>query len=214
MTLKHLVRIPSGRGETEEMPLVVVMHGRGADAYDLADLAPMLDGGSGFRFVFPNAPTPWEAAPGMTYGFTWFDGWPPKGTSLAESRKLLLAFVDEAATRYPTTPGKVLIAGFSQGGLMALDAGLRSAQPVAGVVAMSGGLFEEDLAHLAGRKDVPVLIVHGTEDEVVPVKAARRARHLLGEHGLHPEYHEYEMAHQISPESLEAVSEFIQRVLS
>lgn len=214
MSLQHIVRVPSGRPDTDEMPMVVVMHGRGADANDLADIAPMLDGGDGFRFLFPNAPKPWEAAPGQTYGFTWFDGWPPKGTSLAESRKLLLDFIEEAATRYPTPPGKIVIAGFSQGALMALDAGLRSEHPVAGVVAMSGGLFEEDLSHLSRRKDVPVLIVHGTGDEVVPVTAARRARHLLGEYGLQPEYHEYPMEHQLSAESLETVRKFITRVLS
>ena len=164
MSLKHVVSVPGGRPDTEEMPLVLVMHGRGADAHDLADLAPMLDGGTGYRFIFPNAPRPWEAAPGMTYGFTWFDGWPPRGTSLAESRTMVLAFLEESVARYPTPPGKIVVAGFSQGALMALDTGLRSPTAIAGVVAMSGGLFEEDLSHLSAHKEVPVLIVHGTAD--------------------------------------------------
>ena len=193
--------------------MVVVMHGRGADARDLYDLAPAIDRGAGYRYVFPNAPKPWEAAPGMTFGFTWFDGWPPVGSSLVESRKLLLGFLDAVTGQYPTPEGKLVIAGFSQGGLMSLDAGLRYEKPVAGVVAMSGGLFEEDLVHLPARKDVPVLLVHGTGDDVVPVTAARRARHILEKHGLQPEYHEFEMAHQVTAESLDVVAEFIHRRL-
>ena len=193
--------------------MVVVMHGRGADAADLYDLAPAIDRGNGYRYIFPNAPKPWEAAPGMTVGFTWFDGWPPVGSSLVESRKLLLEFVDSITEKYPTPPGKLVIAGFSQGGLMSLDAGLRYEKPLAGIVAMSGGLFEEDLAHLRSRKDLPVLLVHGTVDEVVPVKAARRARHVLEEHGLQPEYHEFPMAHQVTAESIDVVADFIHRCL-
>ena len=56
MELTYLVRTPDGAPETAELPLVFVLHGRGADANDLADLAPMM--GSGYRFVFPNAPEP------------------------------------------------------------------------------------------------------------------------------------------------------------
>ena len=68
----------------------------------------MLDLPGGARFVFPNAPTPFEAAPGMTFGFTWFDGWPARGASLPESRALLLEFIDELVRRYPTPPGKLI----------------------------------------------------------------------------------------------------------
>ncbi|HUP45438.1 MAG TPA: hypothetical protein VM779_07990, partial [Thermoanaerobaculia bacterium] len=84
--LAYALRTPSRRPDTAEMPLVMVMHGRGADANDLADIAPALDGPVGYRFVFPNAPKPFEAYPGMTFGYTWFDGWPPSAESIAASR--------------------------------------------------------------------------------------------------------------------------------
>src|SRR5687767_136734 len=89
-----------GGPDSAEKPLVIVLHGRGADAHDLADVAGLLD--NGYRFLFPNAPRPWEAGPGMTFGFTWFDGWPPAGTTFADSRKLVLDFIDAAIQRYPT----------------------------------------------------------------------------------------------------------------
>ncbi|HEV3485489.1 MAG TPA: alpha/beta hydrolase [Vicinamibacterales bacterium] len=207
LSLKYLVHVPSRRPDSEEMPLVVVMHGRGADMHDLADLAPMMDPPRGCRFVFPNAPRAWEAAPGMTFGWTWFDGWPPERNSVAKSRETLLRFVDEAKARYPTS--QVIIAGFSQGGMMALEVGLRS--DVAGIVVLSGGLYEEDLPTLSPRR---VFLAHGTFDDVVPVAYARRARLVLEGHGFDVEYHEYPMGHQVVGEEIDAARAFIGRCLA
>ncbi len=210
LPLPYVVSTPTARPDTAEMPLVVVMHGRGADANDLADIAPMIDGPSGYRFLFPNAPNRWEAAPGMAFGFTWFDGLPPDPKSLASARQRLSEFLDAALKRFPTPSGKVILAGFSQGALMALDVGLRR-DDLAGIVAMSGALDERDLPDLTARKQQRVLIVHGTSDEMINVNMARRARRVLEENGLDPEYHEFPMGHQISQESMAVVGEFIRK---
>jgi phospholipase/carboxylesterase len=213
MPLRYLVTVPSGQPDDASLPLIVVLHGRGADANDLADLAPMLDGPGGYRFVFANAPKAFEPYPGMTFGFTWFDGWPPTPESIAQSRRLLLEFLDEIAKRYPPKDGKVILAGFSQGGLMALDSGFRTAAPLAGLVVMSGGLYEEELPDLEARKDQRVLIVHGTLDDMIPVVAARRARRVLEDHGIQPEYHEFPMGHHVTQESMAVVTDFIRRCI-
>lgn len=209
LSLNYVLNVPTDRPDTEEMPLVVLMHGRGADAFDLADVAPMIDGG--YRFVFPNAPKPFEAYPGMTFGWTWFDGWPPVGKTFFESRELLLRFLREITGRYPTS--RVVIAGFSQGALMSFDVGYRTDVPVAGVVAMSGAIFEGDMPDFRARPDLPVLIVHGELDDMIPVLAARRARRILEEHGIEPEYHEFPMGHHVTPESMAVVREFLGRVM-
>jgi len=206
LSLKYLLAVPSKRPDTDPMPLVILMHGRGADAHDLADLAPLLDVAPGCRFVFPNAPRPWEASPGMTFGWTWFDGWPPEAGSLAASRELLIRFIGEATARYPTT--SLIIAGFSQGAMMALDAGLRI--ETAGIVAMSGGLYEFP----AGATPRPVFIGHGALDDVVPVINARRARLELEAHGFDVDYHEYPMGHQIVMEEMQLVRAFLERTLT
>lgn len=187
--------------------MVVLIHGRGADANDLADLAPLLDPPSGARFVFPRAPKPFEAYPGMTFGWTWFEGWPPSETSVAASREILLRFLDEVTARYPTSA--LIVAGFSQGAMMSLDAGLR--REVQGIVAMSGGLYEANLPDLRSAAKVPVLITHGTADEVVPVNYARRARARLEEAGFDVEFHEYPMGHQVVMEEIAVVKDFIVR---
>ena len=209
LPLKYALAVPSRKPASAEMPLVVIMHGRGADANDLADLAPYIDAPPGCRFLFPNAPRPWEAAPGMTFGFTWFDGIPPEPTSFAVARDLLMRFMDEATKKFPTPAGKVVIGGFSQGAAMALDAGLRR-DDVAGIVAMSGALFEDAVSEF---KHHPVLIVHGTADEMINVNMARRARRVLEGHGVDVEYHEFPMGHQVLQEEIEVVRGFIQRCL-
>ena len=211
LPLQYVLSTPSRRPDTDELPLVIVLHGRGADANDLADIAPYIDGG--YRFLFPNAPRKWEAAPGYTMGFTWFDGIPPQPESIRPSREALMRFVDEAQKRYPTPNGKLILAGFSQGALMSLDVGLRR-DDVAGIVAMSGALYEQEMPDLSAKKNQRVLIVHGTLDEMINVNMARRARRVLEERGLDPQYHEFPMGHQVSDASLAVVSEFIRESLS
>ncbi|HEV7767406.1 MAG TPA: dienelactone hydrolase family protein [Thermoanaerobaculia bacterium] len=211
--LRHLVRVPSRRSDTEPLPMVVMIHGRGADMNDLADLAPMLDAAGGCRFVFPNAAKPFEPYPGMAMGWTWFEGWPPQHESLVESRAEMLRFLDEVTAKYPTPEGQLIVAGFSQGALMALDAGLRTTQKLAGIIAMSGGLYEHDLIDLRSRAGVPVFIGHGADDDVVPVVNARRARRLLEDAGIDVEYHEYPMSHQVAAEEAGDVRGFVERVL-
>lgn len=191
-----------------ELPMVIMLHGRGADMNDLADLAPLLAEKDRCRFVFANAPRPFEAYPGMTFGWTWFDGWPPEQASVAASREVLLKFIGEVTETFRTS--KLIMAGFSQGAMMSLDVGLRT--DVAGVIAMSGGLYEKDLPDLAARKGLPVLIAHGTQDDVVPVSYARRARLVLEEAGLDVEYHEYPMSHAVAQEEVAVVRDFIARL--
>ena len=211
--LRHRIEIPSRRPASDPFPMVILIHGRGADMNDLADLAPLFDTAGGCRFVFPNAPKPFEPYPGMSVGWTWFEGWPPQHESVVGSREEMLRFIDEITAAHPTPEGKLVVAGFSQGALMALDSGLRTKQKLAGIIAMSGGLYEEELIDLAPHAGLPVLIGHGSEDEVVPVNYARRARAVLENAGLDVEYHEYPMGHQVAMEEAEAVKGFLGRVL-
>jgi len=209
LSLRYALSVPSLKPEDEPLPLIFILHGRGADANDLVDIAPLID--NNYRFIFPNAQEPFEPAPGFSFGYTWFDGWPAERGSFVRSRELLLRFIEEALGRFPTPPGKVILSGFSQGGMMSLDAGFRTKQHIAGIVVMSGALYEEDLPPFS--PDIPVLMVHGTQDDMIPVLAARRARRVLEEHGVKIEYHEFPMGHYVTPESMAMVGDFIRRCL-
>ena len=150
----------------------------------------------------------------MSAGFTWFDGWPAERSSIVASRNLLLEFVDELVVRYPTPDGKIVISGFSQGGMMSLDIGFRTERSLAGIVVMSGALYEDDLPDLRARKHQRVLLAHGTVDDVIPVVAARRTRMVLEEHGIEPEYHEFPIGHQVSEEEMQVVAAFLEDVFA
>jgi phospholipase/carboxylesterase len=208
LSLRYVLNVPSGKPDDAEMPLVILMHGRGADADDLADVAPMID--DGYRFVFPNAAKPFEPMPGYSFGWSWFDGWPPEGDSIVDSRTKLLALIDELVERYPTPAGKIIVAGFSQGGMMAIDVGFRTRQKVEGIVVMSGAIYEKDAPPL---RKLPVLIVHGTEDDMIPLFAAQRTRFVLEQNGITPEYHEFPMGHNVTPASMEVVRAFLRRCI-
>jgi phospholipase/carboxylesterase len=106
----------------------------------------------------------------------------------------------------------VILSGFSQGGMMSIDVGFRTKQQLAGIVVMSGALYEEDPPPFS--PNIPVLMVHGTEDDMIPVLAARRARRVLEQHGVDVEYHEFPMGHFVTPESMAVVGNFIRRRLS
>ncbi|MGZ7031172.1 MAG: alpha/beta hydrolase, partial [Thermoanaerobaculia bacterium] len=115
--------------------------------------------------------------------------------------------------RYPTPEGKLILSGFSQGGVMSFDVGFRTKQKLAAIVSMSGALFENEVPAPDSWPKVPILIVHGNEDDMIPLLAARRARRFLESNGIEPEYHEFAMGHHVTPESMEVVGDFIQRAL-
>lgn len=197
--------------EARDLPVIVMIHGRGADAADLVDLGPMI--GTGYRYLFPDAPRPFEPMPLYRYGLTWFDGLPPEESSFRESRDLLVAWLQAVSERYATPLTRFLIAGFSQGGVMALDVAFRITPAPAGAIVMSGALHESDAPDFAGNRAIPVCMVHGIGDEILPVQYARRARAVLETAGLAVDYGEFEMAHHVTLESMNQVRHFAERVL-
>ncbi|MFN4850213.1 alpha/beta hydrolase, partial [Microcystis sp.] len=164
-----------------------MLHGWGADAMDLAPLASMLDLAD-CQFLFPNAPFDHPQVPG---GRAWYALETSDYQGLAASRQQLQDWIIslEATTGIPLE--RTFLTGFSQGGAMTLDVGL--SLPLAGLGSLSGYLHGEP--HPQGPQNV--LIVHGKQDPVVPIAAARQARDLLLGLGVNVEYHELNMGHEI-----------------
>lgn len=195
-----------------DAPLVVALHGRGSSAEDLAGLAPLLD--QGWRYAFPQAPLTLNL--GFGVGYSWYEPIPADAARMATARETLAAFLAALHAETGVLPARTALMGFSQGAVMTLDTGLRAAEPYAALIAMSGYLAEaDDLAEVVvGRRDQPLLIVHGTRDDVLSVTLARRARQFLESQGLSPEYHEFAMAHEVNDASLRVVAEFLTRRLN
>jgi phospholipase/carboxylesterase len=166
--------------------LVVLLHGLGADGFDLIDLAP----GWGRAvpeavFVAPHAPEPCDLAP---FGRQWFsvqDRTPARmlaGIRIAAAA--LDAFLDAETARLGLAPGDVGLMGFSQGAMTALFTGLRRDPPPAAILAYSGRLVGPETLAAELRARPPVLLVHGEADEVVPVAGSRDAERALRDAGV------------------------------
>lgn len=121
-------------------------------------------------------------------------------------------FIDEAVEAYDVDPTRVFIAGFSQGGIVALAVMLTAPEKVAGVVCMSGRLPPEVLPHVAPSSRLrgkPVLIVHGRDDDTLGVEYGRAAYETLKALPLATEYREFPIGHLTTDESLSTVSAWL-----
>ena len=180
-----------------------MLHGWGADAMDLAPLASMLDLAD-CQFLFPNAPFDHPQVPG---GRAWYALETSDYQGLVVSRQQLHDWIIslESTTGIPLE--RTFLTGFSQGGAMTLDVGL--SLPLAGLGSLSGYLHSEP--HPQGPQNV--LIVHGKQDPVVPIAAARQARDLLLGLGVNVEYHELNMGHEIPIPALTILRQFLRNRL-
>ncbi len=192
------------------LPLVLVLHGRGASADDLAPLTTEL--GDGYRYVLPNGRLRLDFGPWV--GYAWYEREAVEA-HLPQSRAAVEALLGELWARTGLGPDRTALLGFSQGAALALNVGLHHPTRFAGVIAMSGTLHQDAslAAALPNAREQRVLIVHGTEDAVLPIERGRAARAALEAAGLRPEYHEFAMGHEVSRESLAAVGTFLHQVL-
>ena len=211
LSLVHEVRPAAPVNGAERPALLILLHGVGANERQMAQIAPAFDP----RFVVLSVRSPLAIGPNA---FAWFHvtfaaQGPVIVTEEAEAGwKLLARFIDEAVVAYGTDPARVFLAGFSQGGIMALATLLTAPEKVAGAVSMSGRLLPEVLPHAAPRealRDKPVLLVHGTGDERLGIHLARWAREQLERLPLALTYRELPMSHTITDESLGVVSAWL-----
>lgn len=157
--------------------------------------------------ICPQGPVQMQNGPD-TVGYGWFpisSGGPPDPAAMVAAGFQLRTFIDEAVEAFPVDPKKLLLLGFSQGGVMAYDMALQDPARFAGLVALSSWLPAEIAAHAERTPELealPTLVIHGTNDPTIPVERARESRARLEELGIHVAHGEYEMGHEISQQSL------------
>ena len=214
--LKYLVALPDGYDPVvrAEYPLVIMLHGFGANMHDLAGLAPAINR-TGYIYACPNAPISFNLGLGHA-GFGWMT---PRGggtpEEAAESERLLGGFFQEVAERFGTPPGRRLLLGFSQGGGMTYRCGLGRADEFAGLAALSSVLPEAEILNprLPAARTQPIFVAHGRYDQLIPEATAHQAREYLAAAGYAPEFHLYDMGHEISGELLRDLVPWITAVL-
>ena len=204
---------------------VIWLHGLGADGHDFEPIVPelKLKPELNIRFIFPHAPM---IPVTINQGFVmraWYD---IKSDQIASEQdeagiRQSAALVDqiiEEQIAAGISADRIVLAGFSQGGAIVLQAGLRQAKPLAGIMALSTYLsLAEKLADekTEANQNTPIFLVHGAIDQVIPIDLAYKTRGQLEKAGYAPEWHEYEnMPHSVSLDEINHISDWLGRILA
>lgn len=203
---------------------VIWLHGLGASGHDFPPVVPELGlpPGHTIRFVFPHAPAiPVTLNGGMVMP-AWFDiigmdfenRRADEGGVRLSAERLTALIAREVERGVPTE--RIVLAGFSQGGAIAIHTGVRSTEKLAGILALSTFIAADaniDAEHAANRKDIPILQCHGTEDPMVGMDKGLAARDRLTGLGYTVEWKTYPMQHQVCTEEIQDIGAWLTRVL-
>ena len=216
--LETLVIEPAGKA----WATVIWLHGLGADGSDFQSIVPQLGlSQRAVRFVFPHAPyRPVTVNRGMNMR-AWYDlvglsaGSPQDAAGIQDSERRLRDLI-EAENQRGVPCKRIVLAGFSQGGAVALYTGLRYPQPLAGLMGLSAYLPLHQTLDKADRQPnaaIPIFMAHGNQDRVLPFELGVYSWHWLEDRDYSVEWHEYAMGHQICQEEIRAITEWLQQVL-
>jgi phospholipase/carboxylesterase len=203
---------------------VVWMHGLGADGHDFEPIVPELDlpATTRIRFVFPNAPLrPVTINQGHVMR-AWYDIRALAGVrredeaGVRQSARQIEALIARERQR-GIAPGRLVLAGFSQGGAMALHVGLRYPERLAGILALScylplASTLDTELS--PANRAVPIFWAHGLHDPMLPLAMAEQGREQLAALGYQIDWHQYPIPHSVSAEEIADVARWLERVLA
>jgi phospholipase/carboxylesterase len=198
---------------------VLWLHGLGADGSDFVPIVPALGLRTAVRFVFPHAPLrPVTINQGMVMR-AWYDVLTLEGvrqedeTGIRESARRVEGLI-AAEVAGGVAPARVILAGFSQGGAIALHVGLRHAARLGGLLVLSAYLpLAQTVAAEASPegRGTPVFLAHGTQDPLIPLARARMTRDALAALGCPVEYHEYPIGHTVSDAEIRDLAAWLTR---
>jgi len=202
---------------------VIWLHGLGANGHDFEPIVPELGlpADARVRFVFPHAP---EMPVTINNGYVmpaWYDiyamnlGEQQDEQGIRASQQKIVELI-EAEIAGGIAPGRIVLAGFSQGGAIVLQTGLRYPKKLAGIMVLSSYVpLKESLAaekHPANH-EVPVYYGHGRQDDIISIDHARESHALLLDEGYTVEWNEYDMPHAVIPEQIDDIGDWLKRVL-
>jgi len=208
---------------TAPIASVIWMHGLGADGHDFASIVPELHLAKELpiRFVFPHAPM---IPVTLNNGYimrAWYDifglslGSREDDVGIRRSEKAVCSLIEhEKSLGIPAN--RIILAGFSQGGAIALHTGLRYSERLAGILALStylplnGTLVEEATKE---NNDIPIFLAHGTQDNVLPYGFAQLAEQALKQNGHPVEFHTYQMPHSVCMEEIADIAAWFRKIL-
>lgn len=201
---------------------VIWMHGLGADGNDFVPIVERFKSlQSKVRFVFPHAPMRSVTVNGGVRMRAWYDivamdiSHKEDSEGIKDSARLIDLLI-KREQELGVASNRIVLAGFSQGGAMALHAGLRYPEPLAGIIALSSYLplpdtfvKERDLAN----QDTPIFMTHGLFDAVVPIMLDQMSKEQLEDLGYQIDWFTYPMAHAVVPEEIDDIYHFLERII-
>ncbi|MFK7892270.1 MAG: alpha/beta hydrolase [Granulosicoccus sp.] len=204
---------------------VIWLHGLGASGHDFEPIVPELNlpASPGVRFVFPHAPVRPISINGGAEMRGWYDitsldfGTREQDSAGIKASAVLVEALVEEEIKNGIAPANILLAGFSQGGAIALYTGLTTEYKLGGLLALSTYLpvHEETLAQLTEHaQTLPVFMAHGEYDDVINIRFAEQSRALMQENGMTVEWHQYPMAHSVSAPQIQHIAAWLKQRIS
>jgi len=196
---------------------IIWLHGLGADGHDFEPIVPELELAKPVRFVFPHAPVrPVTINQGMRmrawYDILQFGGGPEDDAGIRASQRMM----EQLIKQQPVPVNRVVMAGFSQGGAIALQTALRYPERLAGVLALSAYLPQAaslQSERSPANQGIPIFMAHGRYDDIIPPRRADESRKLLEAAGYRVEWHEYPMPHSVCAEEIADIAAFLARIV-
>ncbi|MCX8048313.1 MAG: alpha/beta hydrolase [Methylohalobius sp.] len=186
---------------------VIWLHGLGADGHDFEPFAYQLKLPAAIRYVFPHAPIQPVTINGGLRMRAWYDIVSPNlwqqvdKAGIRRSQGLVTALIEEQIAS-DIAPGRILVGGFSQGGVIALETGIRSDPLIAGIVVLSGYVALPDELPEAPASAPPILMLHGRDDSIVPLSLAEQSQVRLVSKGYQVSGQTFPVGHSVSPEEI------------
>ena len=216
-----------GGGETPD-GTVIWLHGLGADGHDFEPIVPELnlDDHADIRFVFPHAPVRPVTINGGSPMRAWYDvmsldrAGPQDEAGIRESAASLVKLIEREKER-GVDANRIILAGFSQGGAIAMHTAMRYPHPLAGLMGLSTWMplestIDEEVVRRSESqpRDLPVLMVHGSFDPMLPIAAGHHARDIMQQAGFTVQWHEYPMAHAVCSEEISEIRNWLVRIFT
>ncbi len=201
---------------------IIWLHGLGADGHDFEPIVPELglDEKLAVRFIFPHAPAMPVTINGGYIMPAWYDirqsdlGIEHDRDGIERSTKAIRMLIEQEVM-HGIRPGRIILAGFSQGGAMALHVGLSQSEAIGGIIALSAYLLlpEQSDRFTPASRSTPIFMAHGIDDPVVPYALGDVSRRRLEALGYDLEWHSYPMQHSVCPQEIADIGRWINRRL-
>lgn len=204
--------------------VVIWLHGLGADGHDFEPIVPELNlpKGHGIRFVFPQAAMQPVTINGGYVMRAWYDikngdlSREEDAAGVRESARKISDLIKEEMQRYSLPAHKIVIAGFSQGGVIALHTALRYPQQLGGVMVLSAYVALPETVEKErsqANNAISIFMAHGKHDPVIAISHAQASRDQLTSFGYQVNWHSYDMEHSVVPDEIDDIAEWVKKQL-